>query len=75
MPDGEEKIFMGEVKGSIAKEYAGVGGFGYDPIFIPRGMDKTYAELSSEEKDKLSHRAKALFELKKYLQSIKQAMR
>jgi len=74
-PSGEEKIFSGQVNGQIAKEYCGTGGFGYDPIFIPDDMDKTYANLSSEEKDKLSHRAKALSEMKKYLESIKQAIR
>ncbi len=73
MPSDEEKIFLGQVNGQIAKKYCGAGGFGYDPIFIPDGMDKSYAELSSEEKDKLSHRAKALGEMKKYLESIKQA--
>ena len=72
MPDGEEKIFIGQVAGKITEEYAGAGGFGYDPIFIPAGMDKTYAELRDEEKDKLSHRAKALAELKKYLIPLKQ---
>lgn len=70
MPNGEEKIFLGQVNGQIAKEYLGTGGFGYDPIFIPDGMDKTYAELSSEEKDRLSHRAQALIELKNYLEFI-----
>lgn len=74
MPCGEEIIFLGQVCGSIAKEYAGDGGFGYDPIFVPQGMDKTYSQLPCEEKDKLSHRAKALSELRKYLESIKQAM-
>lgn len=73
MSSGEEKIFLGQVNGQIAQEYCGAGGFGYDPIFIPDGMDKSYAELSSEEKDRLSHRAKAIGELKKYLESIKQA--
>lgn len=73
MSDGEEKIFLGQVSGQIANKYYGAGGFGYDPIFIPDGMDKTYAVLSSEEKDRLSHRAKALIELKKYLEFILKA--
>lgn len=61
---------VGELKGRIIKEQRGSGGFGYDPIFIPDGFDKTISELSFEEKNKISHRSKAfqklLEELKKY---------
>lgn len=53
-------LFEGIAEGQIATEARGEGGFGYDPIFIPDGYDKTFAELSSAEKDKLSHRGKAL---------------
>lgn len=53
-------FFEGSVAGNIAKKPSGKPGFGYDPIFIPEGESKTFAELSLEEKNKLSHRAKAL---------------
>ncbi|MCL1946333.1 MAG: RdgB/HAM1 family non-canonical purine NTP pyrophosphatase [Chitinivibrionia bacterium] len=57
-----EKSFaaIGKCKGKIAFEEKGDGGFGYDPIFIPEGYDKTFGELSSSVKNKISHRAKAL---------------
>jgi XTP/dITP diphosphohydrolase len=51
--------FVGEVKGSIAYKPAGEGGFGYDPIFIPNGFDKTYAQLTLDEKVGISHRTRA----------------
>ena len=54
------KSFRGEVAGSIAKAPAGDHGFGYDPIFIPEGFDKTFGELSAEVKDSISHRARAM---------------
>ena len=52
--------FRGEVYGSIIREPRGEGGFGYDPVFVPDGYDKTFAELAAEEKDSISHRANAL---------------
>lgn len=51
--------FVGEMRGSIAHAPAGEGGFGYDPIFIPDGFDKTYAQLTLEEKVRISHRTRA----------------
>lgn len=54
--------FRGEVVGSIAQAPSGCNGFGYDPVFIPAGYDKSFAELGAEVKDKISHRARA-FEL------------
>ncbi len=51
--------FRGEVKGTIAHAPAGDNGFGYDPVFIPEGYDKTFAQLGSEVKDRISHRARA----------------
>ncbi|HDD67784.1 MAG TPA: XTP/dITP diphosphatase [Candidatus Thorarchaeota archaeon] len=53
------KTFVGEMKGTIALEERGTGGFGYDPIFMPEGFDRTYAELSFEEKVSISHRTRA----------------
>lgn len=51
--------FEGEVKGRIADAPRGEGGFGYDPVFIPDGYDCTFAELPAEEKNRISHRARA----------------
>lgn len=59
-PDGTEKTFSGEIQGKIAEEPRGENGFGYDPIFIPDGYDQTFAEMASEEKAKISHRAIAM---------------
>lgn len=61
---------VGKCKGTIALELKGPRGFGYDPLFIPQGYDKTFAELGSDIKDKISHRAKALENLKNTLIKI-----
>jgi len=53
-------VFTGVVKGRISTEIRGEGGFGYDPIFIPEGENRTFAELPLHEKNKLSHRGRAL---------------
>lgn len=59
--DGEEKaVFTGSVKGSIAIDPSGEGGFGYDPLFIPSGYQETLAELGAEKKSQLSHRSEAI---------------
>lgn len=59
--DGEEKaIFRGSVDGEITDQASGSGGFGYDPLFIPEGYEKTLAGLGAEIKSTLSHRAKAI---------------
>ncbi len=62
-------IFEGSVEGRIAKFPYGKGGFGYDPVFIPEGYDKTLAELSPEEKNIISHRGKAMRKLSEFLHS------
>lgn len=56
----EEHIFEGEIRGTIIENMAGTNGFGYDPIFVPEGYDKTFAQLSSEIKNTISHRARAM---------------
>lgn len=61
------KSAEGEVRGTIIKKPKGKNGFGYDPLFIPSGFEKTLAELSHEEKNKISHRLNAFKQLKKYL--------
>lgn len=64
-PDGRSKVCRATIEGELAKEPAGENGFGYDPIFFVPEYGKTTAELSLEEKNKISHRAKALYEMKK----------
>lgn len=67
--DGKMHLFEGICKGEIIKEKRGGAGFGYDPIFVPEGYDKTFAELGNDIKNKISHRAKAVDMLSKYLKS------
>lgn len=68
--DGKEYLFEGEIKGSIIEEEKGNTGFGYDPIFQPNGYNNTFAELGSDIKNKISHRALAVNKLCKFLNSI-----
>ena len=63
-PSGEELVVHGHCPGHIAEKQAGVEGFGYDPLFIPNGYDKSFAELSAEEKNAISHRGRALEKVK-----------
>jgi len=63
------KIFKGIIKGSLAHRDRGTAGFGFDKVFIPQGYNKTWSQLSEEVKNKISHRAKALRKLKRYLTS------
>lgn len=65
--DGKEKTFEGIVKGEITKEKSGLEGFGYDPIFKPDGFNITFSEMSLEEKNKISHRGKAVKQLANYI--------
>lgn len=59
--------FHGEVEGVILRQKRGSGGFGYDPVFYYPSLEKTFAQLTTEEKNKISHRADALQKLKDYL--------
>ncbi len=58
--DGEELLFEGKCEGRILPEQRGQSGFGYDPVFLPDGFDKTFAEMDLEEKNKISHRGRAI---------------
>ena len=66
--DGEH-IFEGVVEGRIAREERGADGFGYDPLFVPDGCDRTFAEMSADEKNAVSHRGRAVRLLAEYLQN------
>ena len=64
---GEERLFNGIVKGTIAEEKRGDSGFGYDPIFIPEGFSESFAQMSGEQKNSISHRYRATEQLSDYL--------
>jgi XTP/dITP diphosphohydrolase len=64
---GDIQLFVGTCEGNITKKKQGSKGFGYDPIFKPTGFDKTFAELETNEKNKVSHRAKSLEKLVTFL--------
>ncbi|MDX1630039.1 MAG: RdgB/HAM1 family non-canonical purine NTP pyrophosphatase [Fulvivirga sp.] len=66
---GHVKQFEGVVKGTILHEKRGSGGFGYDPIFVPHGYEKTFAEMNAKEKNSISHRGEAVSKLVKYLKA------
>ncbi len=66
---GKEHLFEGVVEGVIAREKSGTQGFGYDPVFIPEGNSKTFAELGEDKKNTISHRARAVQKLAEYLAS------
>ncbi len=68
---GEILTFEGVCEGVISNEIQGNGGFGYDPIFKPKGINKTFAELSFDEKNKISHRAIAIKKLIDYFNKLK----
>lgn len=67
---GKVQVVTGIVHGKIAHEMKGKDGFGYDPVFIPRGFTKTFAEMSASQKNKLSHRYRALVKVRKVLSRI-----
>jgi len=69
--DGKEKQFEGIVEGNILEKERGIDGFGYDPIFEPKGYDISFAEMDMTEKNKISHRGLAVRKLVDYLLSLK----
>ena len=64
---GEEKLFNGIVKGTITEEKRGNSGFGYDPVFVPEGFSESFAQMSGDMKNSISHRYRATLELSNYL--------
>lgn len=69
--EGEVFTFEGEVKGSIAYELKGTGGFGYDPVFVPEGYEQSFGELSPAIKQQISHRAEAIKKLIAWFGALK----
>lgn len=67
--DGKYYQFDGEIKGKISMEKRGKNGFGYNPVFVPEGHDRTFAEMSMQEKGELSHRARAFAKLEQFLKN------
>jgi len=68
--DGKEMLFEGIVEGEIIGQKRGREGFGYDPIFLPRGYDQTFAEMALTEKNLISHRKRAFQKLSEFLTSL-----
>jgi XTP/dITP diphosphohydrolase len=66
-----QRLVQGSMEGDIAETPCGSNGFGYDPLFVPRGSGKTYAEMTLEEKSKISHRAAALAKAVEVLRGIR----
>ncbi len=67
----QELYFKGEIKGNIAHSKNGTQGFGYDPIFTPLGYSQTFAEMTAEEKNKISHRKNAITQMILFLNGLK----
>jgi len=65
--EGKEYTFEGIIRGTIQTKKSGFGGFGYDPVFVPEGETRSFAEMSATEKNKISHRARAILLLKLFL--------
>jgi XTP/dITP diphosphohydrolase len=68
--DGREHYFEGVCKGDIITECRGAAGFGYDPVFVPESNDRTFAQMTMDEKNRYSHRKKALDKLVVFLNNI-----
>ena len=71
---GEEKLFNGIVKGTITEEKRGDSGFGYDPVFVPEGFSESFAQMSGDMKNSISHRYRATLELSNYLKENYEAV-
>ena len=69
-PQGVEHVVKGQCFGTIALSASGAGGFGYDPLFVPEGHSKSFAELAAGEKNAISHRGRALAEVKRLIGRI-----
>lgn len=69
--DGQKQLFEGAIEGEITTERKGNGGFGYDPVFKPKGFDITFAEMDAYTKNAISHRFLAFSKLVNYLNSLK----
>ena len=69
-PDGNEYTAVGRCFGRIAEAPSGAAGFGYDPLFVPDGRDKSFAELSAEERNAISHRGRALAKAREIITSV-----
>lgn len=67
--DGKEYFFEGTVEGHIIDHKMGLGGFGYDPVFVPDGFDKTFSEMAPETKNAISHRGRAIRKFVEFLRS------
>lgn len=68
--EGKEHLFYGEIEGHIIDERRGTSGFGYDSVFVPEGYDETFAQMGEEQKNKISHRAKAMKKLSEFLNTL-----
>ncbi len=67
---GKPQYFEGRCEGHIIEQPKGASGFGYDPVFVPDGYEKSFAELTAEEKNRISHRQKAMQSFQTYLKSL-----
>lgn len=68
--EGQQYQFEGSVEGTVSMDWQGNKGFGYDPVFVPDGHDRTFAEMSPEEKNAISHRGRAVRQLVAFLKAL-----